>query len=43
MERDEAKAALFAKHQQYGSTFDWADGEDVIIKLTLEGKMGWGL
>jgi nitroimidazol reductase NimA-like FMN-containing flavoprotein (pyridoxamine 5'-phosphate oxidase superfamily) len=42
-EYDEAKAVLFAKYPQYGTTLEWVDGEDVLLKITPEARVSWHL
>ncbi len=42
-EYTESKEALFAKYHQYGSTLEWVDGEDVMLKVELEAKASWDL
>lgn len=42
-EYTEAKEALFAKYHQYDTVLEWVDGEDVLMRIGLEGKASWGL
>lgn len=42
-EYEDAKGRLFAKYPQYGSVLPWVEGEDVMLKIEVEGKASWHL